>query len=313
MKVPLNLFGVPFGLTGLTTAWAYASQRDLAPRALADVLALVAAVAWVAVAAAYGRSVRQRRGGLAADLADPVVGPFGALAVIVPMALIVVGIAPHALAVARVLFDVSAGLTILLGGWYTGQWIYDSIAIDQIHPGYFLPTVAGGLLAAGGAAQVGQPRLAELFLGLGGICWLILGSLILARLLTRPPLPAALIPTLAIELAPSAVATLAYTSMRGDRIDAVIAGLAGYGVLMVLAQVRLLPLFLRLSFAPGFWAFTFSWCAVVTVGLHWLAIAQPGGWKALSYVLLAAATTLVVGIGLRHSRPIVAGWRERVM
>jgi tellurite resistance protein len=74
--------------------------------------------------------------------------------------------------------------------------------LDRLHPGYFLPTVAGGLVASGSAAVVGQRLLAEMMLGLGLICWFILGSMILARLFFRPALPAALAPTMAIEVAP---------------------------------------------------------------------------------------------------------------
>ncbi|BCB81583.1 hypothetical protein Pflav_079930 [Phytohabitans flavus] len=93
-------------------------------------------------------------------------------------------------------------LTLVFGGWITGQWMYGRIDIDQIHPGYFLPTVAGGLIASAAASAVGQHTLANIMLGLGLICWFLLGSLILNRLFTRPPLPAALVPTLAIEVAP---------------------------------------------------------------------------------------------------------------
>ncbi|REH35284.1 tellurite resistance protein [Kutzneria buriramensis] len=96
-------------------------------------------------------------------------------------------------------------------------------------------------------------------LGFGLVSWLILGSLILGRLIFRPSLPGALLPTIAIEIAPAPVATLAYLALSGDRADAVTAGLAGYGLLMVLARLRLLPRHLMLRFAPGFWAFTFAW------------------------------------------------------
>ncbi|GAA4619135.1 hypothetical protein GCM10023195_86420 [Actinoallomurus liliacearum] len=57
-------------------------------------------------------------------------------------------------------------------------------------------------------------------LGLGLICWFILGSMIMARLFFRPALPPALYPTLAIEAAPPAVPTIAYLSLRGPRMDA---------------------------------------------------------------------------------------------
>ena len=80
--------------------------------------------------------------------------------------------------------------------------------LDTFHPGYFLPTVAGGLVAAGGAAQVGQHRLAQTMFGLGIICWVIFGSVIMGRLLFRPLVPPALLPTYAIEGAPAAVSSL---------------------------------------------------------------------------------------------------------
>lgn len=43
--------------------------------------------------------------------------------------------------------------------------------------------------------------------------------------------------------------------------------LGGYAVLMVLAQPRLSLVYSRLSFSPGFWAFTFSYSAVVAGAL----------------------------------------------
>ena len=56
----------------------------------------------------------------------------------------------------RALLDVFLILTVLLGAWFTGQWIYGPVELDKFHPGYFLPTVAGGLLASATAAEVGQ-------------------------------------------------------------------------------------------------------------------------------------------------------------
>lgn len=38
------------------------------------------------------------------------------------------------------------------GGWLTGDWIAGEVPQEAAHPGYFLPTVAGGLIGAGAAA-----------------------------------------------------------------------------------------------------------------------------------------------------------------
>jgi tellurite resistance protein len=59
---------------------------------------------------------------------------------------------------------------VLLGAWFTGQWIYGPLEFAKIHPGYFLPTVAGGLVASIGAASVGQLRMAQMMFGLG-VVW----------------------------------------------------------------------------------------------------------------------------------------------
>ncbi len=81
--------------------------------------------------------------------------------------------------------------------------------------------MAGGLIASDGAALVGQQRLAEVLLGFGVISWIVVGSLILGRLFFRPLLPPPLQPTMAIEVAPAAVASLAWFAIHGPHIDMV--------------------------------------------------------------------------------------------
>ncbi len=212
------------------------------------------------------------------------------------------GLYPHAESAGRVVTDVFLGLTVLLGGWFTGQWIYGSLDLDRFHPGYFLPTVAGGLIASASSAVVGQRRLAEVMFGFGVISWIVLGSIILGRLLFRPMLPPPLQPTLAIEVAPAAVASLAWFEIHGDRLDAVAAVLAGYGLLMVIAQLRLVALYRRLPFMPSTWAFTFSWAAVAAATLVWLQRTHPTGYLIEQYLVVAVITVLIAGIGVRTLR-----------
>ena len=298
-RIPLNFFGIGFGLAGLGEAWTTLAAAGAAPALVGELVLLLSAAAWLVVLLAYLRHVAAHPSVLRADLLDPVAAPFASLAVITPMLLAALGVHPHAPATGRVLTDVFLVLTVLLGGWFTGQWIYAPVDLDRFHPGYFLPTVAGGLIGSASAAIVGQQRLAQVMFGLGVVCWLVLGSIILGRLLFRPLLPAPLLPTLAIEVAPAAVASLAWFNLHGEDVDLVAAFLAGYGLLMVLAQLRLLPAFLRLPFAPSTWAFTFSWAAVATAGLVWLEAADVPGARAWQYVVITAITLLVGGIAVR--------------
>jgi tellurite resistance protein len=298
-KIPPNLFAVPFGLAGLGEAWSAMARFHHAPAVVGEIVLLLSAVAWLVVLGAYLRHLVTDRGVLVRDLLDPVAAPFTSLALITPMLVAAQGLHPHAGTAGTVLTDVFLALTVVLGGWLTGQWIYGQVDLDRFHPGYFLPTVAGGLIGSASAAAVGQPRLGEVILGLGVVCWVVLGSIILGRLLFRPMLPPALRPTLAIEVAPAAVASLAWFQLQGDRVDAVAAFLAGYGLLMVIAQLRLLPMYLRLPFMPSTWSFTFSWAAVGTVALVWLEDGRVPGYRVYQDVVLAAVTLLVGGIAVR--------------
>jgi tellurite resistance protein len=249
--------------------------------------------------AAYARYVGGSVTTLLGDVTDPVAGPFASLALITPLLLAAQWLYPHLPAFGAVVTLVLIGLTVLLGGWYTGQWIYTPVGVGTFHPGYFLPTVAGGLVASAAAARIGQPGLAYMLLGLGSICWLVLGSIILGRLILGPALPAPLLPTLAIEVAPAAVASLAWFALNGGQVDGVARWLGGYGLLMVIAQLRLLPVFLRLPFMPSTWGFTFSWAAVATATLHWLQQLHGVASAALQYAVTAAVTALVGGIAVR--------------
>jgi tellurite resistance protein len=298
-RIPLNFFSMPFGLAGLAGSWVTMADYGHAPETVGDVLLGLSALVWLIVLGAYLRYVRSDRTALVRDLLDPIGAPFASLAVITPILLANEGVYPHAAQTGRVLVDIFIVLTVILGAWFTGQWIYGSLDLDKFHPGYFLPTVAGGLIASAAAAEVGQQRLAGVLFGLGVICWLVLGSIILGRLLFRPLLPTPLLPTLAIEVAPAAVASLAYFAQHGDQIDAVAAFVGGYGLLMVLAQLRLLPAYVRLPFMASTWAFTFAWAAVASVTLHWLQDLKPAGYHGYQYLVLTAISAFIGAIALR--------------
>lgn len=192
---------------------------------------------------------------------------------------------------------VFAASTVLVGGLLTGQLIAADHDPDDAHPGYFLPTVAGAFVAAVTVAQVGFRSAAWAAFGIGVICWLMLGSLLLNRLYFRAQLPDALTPTLAIELAPPTVGGLAWLALGGSMTGTDILG--GYTVLMVLVQVRLIPKYARLRFEPSFWAFTFPYAATVSYALDWLNLKRPVGYRAYVVIVLALIAGFIGIVAVR--------------
>jgi len=276
------------------------------PGGIADALSVAAAVVWLLViAGSLARMVRSPHSVLA-ELRDPVFSPFWSLTFIIGM-LLAGELGAHAPGPAKDLFVAFFIATVLMGGWLTGEWIAGELDQSKLHPGYLLPTVAGGLLGAEGAAQFGLRGIGWMSFGIGMLCWLLLGSLILNRLLLVKPLAPLLQPTLAIELAPPAVAGSAYFLLHGSVPTAFAYALAGYTVLMVLVQLRLLPLYVRLKFNPGFWSFTFSWSAVAAIALRWLAVEAPGGQTLYASSVAGAISLLVAAVAARSLLAVARG------
>jgi tellurite resistance protein len=305
VRLTPNLFGIPFGLCGLAECWSLAHGLALAPAWPADSLWVLAAGVWLGILGAYLADV-VAGGRLRTELADPTFGPFTALVAIVPM-LLGLAVADHSRALGEAIFFVALALTVLIGAWLSGNWIVADMTLAQWHPGYFLPTVAGGLIGAEGSAALGHDALARLMFGYGMICWLVLGSVILLRLFTQPALPTPLIPTISIEVAPPVVAGAAWFQINGFQPDALALGLAGYAVLMVLVQVRLIPVYRRVPFGPGWWAFSFSYAAAIAVAIRWLAAEQVPLQRGLTYALLAVVTAGMGALVLTTVRHLMRG------
>ncbi len=83
--------------------------------------------------------------------------------------------------------------------------------------------------------------------------------------------------------------------------------LGGYAVLMILAQLRLSLVYTRLSFTPGFWAFTFSYSAVVADALAWLALRRPPGETGYAIAAVTLLTGFIAWIAVRTALLAVRG------
>jgi tellurite resistance protein len=290
-----NLFAIAFGIVGLAETWRAAQPTLGTPSAVANALFIAGGCVWLVLIVLYGRQGARH---VHRDLQDKVMAPFVSLVNIIGM-LLAAALVPYAFGAGRAMVLVFLALTLLLGGWLTGQWIVGDLDATTMHPGYFLPTVAGGFLGAYCAVQIHLHALGVASFGVGLICWFLLGSLVLNRLFLQPRLPAPLIPTMAIEVAPPVVAGIAYAALSGGRTDAFAYALGGYAVLMVLVQLRLVPIYAGLHFGPSFWSFTFSYAAVVTDGLHWLDERRPPGAVALAAVGLGLITAFISAIAAR--------------
>jgi tellurite resistance protein len=294
-----NLFVVAFGVAALAQAWSTVTQLAGASDWPGNVLWIVAAVTWLITLAAYLANVAAQRR-WKTELSDPTFGPFTALIVIVPM-LLGARLAEQARGAGEVVFGCTVILVVLIGAWISGDWVTGDGDIRRWHPGYFLPTATGGLLAGGASAALGFTTLSRVLFGLGITSFVVLASIISLRLYVVPSLPPALLPTIAIELAPPVVAGNSWFAINGGKVDTLAAVLAGLALLMLLVQLRLIPLYRHAPFGPGFWAFSFPFGAAVTYGVRWLAAEHVRNGAALGYALVGILTA---GFALLAARTV---------
>ncbi len=297
------MFSIAFGLVGLGAAWQAGAKLLSLPLAVPDAIFILAAAVWAVLVVGY---LAQGPARVLGDWRDGALSPFIPLAVIAPM-ILAVALSRFAFPAGRVLVVVFLALTVLLGGWLTGEWIYAGVPHDRVHPGYYLPTVAGGFVGAYCAALVGLHAIAEAAFGIGILCWVLLAALVLNRLMIRPALPRQLVPTLAIQLAPPVIAGVAYFGVAGSKIDFVAAALGGYAVLMLVVQLRFLPLYARQKFTFGFWAFTFTSAAAAIDALLWLSATRPAGTTAYAAVVLGLVTLIIGAIAVRSVIALARG------
>jgi len=294
-RIPLNTLAIPFGLAGLAEGWGAATPALSLSPVVSHVLWGVTglALAWLLVAH-VSRGVHSGKP-LGGQLRHPAQGPIAALVPITAM-LIASDLATVSLVAGRVLLLLSVTAAAVFAGWLIGSWLEGRLALESVHGGYLLPTVAAGLVGADAAAKMGYVALGWALFGVGASFSVVMITILIVRLAFRPPLPDPLLPTMAILVAPPAVAGLAWFSLVGDEGDPVSLALAGLCVLMVLVQFAFIPRYRRLGFSPGFWSFTFPAAAVATDAIVWLGITRPLGWVFLTGVVVAALTVLIATV-----------------
>ena len=66
-----------------------------------------------------------------------------------------------------------------------------------------------------------------------------------------------------------------------------------------MVQVRLIPVYRRLSVTPGSWAFTFAYAAAAADALVWLAITKPPGAAGSAIAVITLLTAFASWIAFR--------------
>jgi len=168
----------------------------------------------------------------------------------------------------------------------------------HLHPAWFIPVVGNLVVPLAGVSHA-PTQVSWFFFSVGLVYWLALLPIVLGRLFVGDPMPARLTPTLAILIAPPAVAVLAWTRLGGAWTDPparILLNVTIFQLILLAVQVRSLW---TVSFAISAWAYSFPLAAATTALLTAGHAGIGDGYTWLGIATLAMLTVTVVGLGVR--------------
>ncbi|HSO64978.1 MAG TPA: SLAC1 anion channel family protein [Ornithinibacter sp.] len=292
--LPVTLFSSVMGLGGLSLAWRRADRVWDLPAWPALLFLALAAIAFVVVAGLYAVKWARHPAAARAELAHPVRMTFAPTLTIAILVLATAGqdVAPT---LASVLWWVGAlghlAATVAVMSVWFGR---ADIVHASVTPAWFIPVV-GNVVTPLAAAELGSVELAWFAFGVGVVFWVALLPLVLQRvLLHEMPLPAKLLPTIAIFAAPPAVALLSWQALTGgidDAVGRVLHAATMMFVVLLLAQVGRLR---HLPFALPAWAYTFPLGAASAAAVAMAGASPQVAYDVVAVLLLGATTVLVL-------------------
>ncbi|SDK76900.1 tellurite resistance protein [Arthrobacter sp. ov407] len=308
--LPLSLFGVPLGLAGLGAGWSAARATLGAPAWPEEVLYGAASATWLILTTIYLLRGLRRKGAFRADRRHQIAGPFASFIPLVGI-LLSAHYSEYLPALGMwVCVAFIAALTVVATQLFA-HWITGGVSMQAIHPGYFLPVVAGSFVASIGFSSIHAHDAALAAFGIGAFFWLVVGTVVTVRLMTAGALPPAAKTGLSAYLAAPATASVAWMVSHPGPMGALQLGLTGVLIIMLLMQLFLIGEYRKLPFSPLFWVFTFPVATTANYAVRWFAAANLPGRETYAWIALALATAFIMAIALRSGVAAIAGIAEK--
>ena len=302
---PVSFFAMVMGLTGLAMALNKFGQAMGLDRAVAAPAFFFAIAVFIVLAGFYIAKFLRHREAVIAELNHPVMMAFFP-AISISLLLIAICFAQGAPALGRVVWGVGTALHLILTLHVVRSWIHhDKFRIGHLNPAWFIPAVGNVIVPIAGA-QLGYVEISWFFFAVGISFWVILLVLVFNRVLFHDPLPAMLLPTLFILIAPPAVGFVAYTWLNGAQVDAFARVLYYLALFFTLLMLIELPRFAKLPFFLSWWAYSFPAAAITVATYRMHELQGYTFYLHLGHALLAALVVLIAILLYKTARAVQA-------
>lgn len=297
-RISPGIFAAPMGLLGSAHVLYQLSAMEGAPFGIASNGVFIAGTGLLVILTViYGARGLTVRGGVTADLLDPVKMNFGS-GFAIAVTLTASGLATRGLPGAPVLLFVGAFASFFFGVIVVRQWLLNPFEPHLITPIWFIP-LAGTLVAAKALGDGGFPVLGLLMGGLGFFGWIMMLPFILRRLIIEPELPDPLLPTLFILVAPPGLAANAALTLLPETAAMPMALLClGVGLFFLAVLATMVREFERATFSLAVWSYTFPTAALASAALSVAGRSDVSGLTLLAHGLASLNMALTLGVSV---------------
>jgi tellurite resistance protein len=295
--MPIALFSMVMGTTGLALAWLKAHAVLGMPAAVGEGLRGAASALFVLLLVFYGLKALRYPQAVRMEMRHPVRINFFPT-VSISLLLLAIAYLESAREIALWLWIAGAALHLGLTLAIFGSWLHHThYAIQHANPAWFIPVV-GNIIVPVAGVHLASPELSWFFFSIGLVFWIVLLTIVLYRLFFHEPLPARLAPTLFILLAPPSVGFIAYTLLT-DGVDAFARVLYYTALFLALLLASNAVRFLRLPFFISAWAYSFPLAALTLATLVMNLRLPSPVFTVLGFGLLAILSLVVVVLAVR--------------
>jgi len=302
---PISFFATVMGLSGLTIAWEKAQQVLGMDLGISPFMVFVTAAVFVALLVLYTYKLIMHRDMVIQELKHPVKISFFP-AISISFLLLSIAFLSISESISRPLWIIGAVLHLLFTLYVVNSWMHhEHFQIQHITPAWFIPAV-GNILVPVAGVPLGYVDVSWFFFSIGAMFWLILMTIVFYRMMFHQPLPAHLMPTLFILIAPPAVVLLAYVRLNGglDPFAFVLYGAAFFFTLLLFSQANR---FLRLEFFLSWWAYSFPLAAITLASYVMFEMTGTVLYFWIANVLLGILTLVLLILLINTARAIIKG------
>jgi len=305
-NLPVNLFAAVMGLAGLTLAWRAATGVFGVSEAIAQGISVVTVLAFIAMALGYLAKWGKYTQAVRDEFNHPIASNFFGSMTIAVLLLSSV-IAPWSESLQQFVWSVGAIATLVLSYIVVSRVLSGKVAAANVVPAWLIPGVASLDIVVTGATMpmTWAPQLNLIALAIGTIVAVVFFVMIFSRLVHGDPLPAGMIPSLLVMMAPFEVGFLAYTNFT-HQVDVFSALLFWFGLFMTLV-VGARVFRPSVPFAPTWWGISFPLAALSNAALKYASVNGTMPLLLLAGLILAFLTVAIAVLFVRTLYSLFSG------